>query len=225
VRVGLKLPAVSAAVAIVRLMNISWTEIASISAAGLSAVAALGAWRAARRSSATAAAVAAIEHERWHAELTPEFVITFKRGEGDRGMLDVQLVGPLPLRFLDEVAIRIISSDDADRTPRHSQGPTQEEIDAQVWGPYQFTYGADGANVDGQSVAPVPMHVGRGRPFSIEKTRPPRWQEGQDVNQRWRDQWLRSPVRLLISCRRQGLEPWIIPYDVDLPYFPGARLR
>lgn len=196
-------------------MDIPWSEVASFSAAALSAVAAAGAWMAARRSNATADAVAAIERDRWHADLTPEFEITLGRSEGDRRTLDVQLVGPLPLRRLDSVAISIGSSDDAERTDRLPGGPSQEEIDAQVWGPYRFTHGADGADTNGHTVQPVPMEVGRGRPFSVERTRPPYWQEGNDREERWRDQWLGKPIKLVLTCRRDGFAPWVVPYEID----------
>lgn len=204
-------------------MNIPWSDIASFSAAALSAVAAVGSWKAARRANSTANAVANIERDRWHADLAPQFSITIERAEGDRATLDVQLVGPLPLHHLDRVSIAIVSSDDADRMPQLAGSRTQEEIDAQVWGPYRFTHGADGADVNGHTVRPVPLQVGRGRPFSIERTRPPHWQEGEDVNTRWRNQWLRKPLRLVITCTQEGFEPWVVPCDVEVPEPPRMR--
>ena len=77
-------------------MDIPWAEAASFSAAALSAVAAVGAWMAAKRSNITADSVAKIESDRWHAELLPKFDVRIERIEGDRATLDVQLVGPLP---------------------------------------------------------------------------------------------------------------------------------
>lgn len=204
-------------------MSIPWSDIASLSAAALSAVAAVGAWLAARRSNTTAEAVARIERDRWHADLTPQFEVTVARAEGDRATLDVQLVGPLSLRRLDQVSILITSSDDADRTSRLAGGLPQEVVDAQVWGPYRFTYGADGADINGQSVRSVPMQVGRGRQFSIERTRPPRWIEGQDANERWRTQWLGKPMRLVITCTQEGVSPWVVPHEVEVPESPRMR--
>lgn len=204
-------------------MNIPWSDIASFSAAALSAVAAAGSWKAARRANATADSVAGIERERWHADLTPQFRIAIEQSDSGHAKLDVQLVGPLPLHHLDRVSMVIASSDDLDRTPRLAGSRTQEETDAQVWGPYRFTHGADGANVTGHSVRPFPLQVGRGRPFSIERTRPPHWQEGLDVNARWLDQWSGKPLRLVLTCTRAGFEPWTVPYDVEAP--PSPRMR
>ncbi|MFI6140289.1 hypothetical protein ACIBCC_19140 [Streptomyces griseus] len=161
--------------------------------------------------------MASIEQKRWQADLTPMFEVTIKRAEGSRATLDVQLVGPLPLGSLDEVSISITSSDDAVRDDRLAGGPSQEELDAQVWGPYRFTFGANGADVNGRTVKPFALAVGRGHPFSIEQTRPPHWQEGQDRADRWETQWAWKPIKLVFRCQKAGFEPWVVPYDVERP--------
>jgi hypothetical protein len=198
-------------------MDIDWSDVASFSAAALSAVAAVGSWMAARRSNRTAQTVASIERDRWHAELTPIFEATIQSEEGDRATLDLQLLGPLQLRHLDSVEVAITSSDDADRTSRTTGGPTEEQINAHVWGPYRFTHGADGADEHGHAVAPFPLRVGRGRPFSIERTRPPAWQEGHDRAERWWDQWRGKPLKLVITCHRHDTDPWVVPVDIERP--------
>ena len=197
-------------------MDIPWAEAASFSAAALSAVAAVGAWMAAKRSNITADSVAKIESDRWHAELLPKFDVRIERIEGDRATLDVQLVGPLPLCRLDEVAISIVSSDDQERISRLPSGrPTQQDLDDHVWGPWRFTHGADGADVGGNIVDPVPMQVGRGRPFAIERTRPGFWMEGPNLNEDWRERWRGKPLRLRLDCTREGFKPWSVPLSVD----------
>jgi hypothetical protein len=198
-------------------MSIPWGDTASFSAAALSAVATAGAWLAAHRSAKTADAVARIEEDRWHAELLPKFDVSIERAEGDRATLSIRLVGPLPLCHLDEIRIEIVQSDDMSRTATLPSGPTQEELDAQVWGPLRFTHGADGADVQGKTVAPFSLEVGKGRPFSIERTQPPPWQEGNDRDDRWRDQWLNKPMRLVLTCRREGFKTWTVPRDVEVP--------
>ncbi|MDX2757930.1 hypothetical protein [Streptomyces europaeiscabiei] len=198
-------------------MDIPWGDIATFSTAALSAVAAAGAWRAAHRSTTTATTVARIEQDRWHAELMPQFDITIERGEGDRATLSVRLDGPLPLRRLDEIRIEIAQSDDMSYTARTPGPPTQDELDAQVWGPFQFTHGADGADASGKTVAPFALEVGKGRPFSIGRTRPPYWQLGDDRDARWRDQWLNKPMRLVLTCRREGFTLWTVPQEVEVP--------
>ncbi|MGQ4353135.1 hypothetical protein [Streptomyces drozdowiczii] len=202
-------------------MDIPWGDIVTFGTAGLSAVAAGGSWFAAHKANRTAKAVARIEQDRWHADLTPIFEIFLKRAEGRRATLDVQLVGPIHLTHLDRVAIRIASSDDTQRTAWLPGGPSQEEIGAQVWGPFRFTHGADGADINGHTVAPIALTVGRGRPFSIERTRPPHWQEGDDREARWAAQWGWSPIKLVLECRKEGFAPWVVPYDVERPR-PGT---
>ncbi|MFD5910199.1 hypothetical protein ACFWHL_15930 [Streptomyces massasporeus] len=204
-------------------MSIPWTDIGTVSTAGLSAIATWGAWMAARRSAKTASTVARIEQDRWHAELLPKFNITIESGEGDRATLSVRLDGPLPLCHLDEIRIEIVQSDDMSRTATLPGSPTQEELDAQVWGPLRFTHGADGADVNGKIVAPFGLEVGRGRPFSVERTRPPHWQQGDDRDARWRDQWLNKPMRLVLTCRRDGFKDWVVPYNVEVPQSPRVR--
>ncbi|GGT13203.1 hypothetical protein GCM10010271_15170 [Streptomyces kurssanovii] len=212
-------------------MNIPWLEIAGFSAAALSALAALGSWKAARRANATSARaqatgerayevaelVARIERDRWHADLLPQFRIALERETGDRATLSVRLVGPLPLCHLDEIRIAVVASDDYVRAARLPGGPSQDELDAQVWGPFRFTHGADGADVNGQTVEPFSLQVGAGRPFSMERTRPPHWQEGQERDAHWRNQWTNTPIRLIATCTREGFKPWVVPCEVEVP--------
>lgn len=198
-------------------MDIHWGEIATFGSAGFSAVAAGGAWFAAHRSNRTAKTVARIEQDRWHAELTPVFKVRLGDQEGNRAGLDFQLVGPLSLRHLDRVELTIASSDDLKRTDQLAGSRPQQELDAQVWGPYRFAAGADGVDATGQTVRPIALDVGRGRPFTLERTRPPQWQEGQDREQRWAEQWADMPIRLVIRCRKEGSAPWVVPFTVEMP--------
>lgn len=204
-------------------MSIPWGDVATFSTAALSAAAAAGAWRAAHRSASTADTVARIEQDRWHADLLPQFDITIERGGGDRATLSVRLAGPLHLRHLDTIRIAIAQSDDMAYIARTPGPPTQDELDAQVWGPFQFAHGADGADVNGKTVDPFALEVGRGRPFSMERTRPPSWQQGNDRDARWRDQWLNKRVRLVLTCSREGFKDWVVPCEVEVPPVPRVR--
>ncbi|MEU5496192.1 hypothetical protein [Streptomyces griseofuscus] len=203
-------------------MSIPWSSIIAGSTAVFSAAAGGGAWMAARRANNTADAVARIEQDRWHADLLPQFDISIERGQG-RDTLSVRLVGPPPLRRLDEICIEIAQSDDMSRIASLPGGPTQDELDAQVWGPMRFTYGSDGADESGKTVAPFALKVGQGRPFAIERTRPPHWQEGNDREAHWRNQWIHSPMRLVLTCQREGFKEWVITRDVSVPGQPRTR--
>jgi hypothetical protein len=204
-------------------MNIPWGDIATFSTAALSALATAGAWRAAHQSAKTTDAVARIEQDRWHADLLPQFRVTIDRTEGDRATLTVHLAGPLPLSRLDQVRIQIHPSDDKSRVATLPNGPTQDDLDAQVWGPLRFTHGADGADVDGRTVAPFSLEVGKGRPLSVELTRPPHWQQGNNRIAEWRDEWLNKPMRLVLTCTRHGFADWVVPYEVEVPHAPRVR--
>ncbi|MFE7535165.1 hypothetical protein ACFU67_12945 [Streptomyces rhizosphaericola] len=205
-------------------MNIPWGDIATIALACIGLTISIAAWRAAsrsadeaKRSADSAENVARIERERWHADQTPVFKAKLVRQEGDRAQLDFQLVGPLSLQHLDRIELTIANSDDLVRSARLAGSRPQEELDAQVWGPYRFGASADGADATGKTVEQFALEVGRGRPFSLERTRPPHWQEGDDRDRRWAAQFGGKPVRLLVHCRKDGVDPWVVPVDVEMP--------
>lgn len=198
-------------------MDIPWGDIASFSTAALSAVAGGGAWMAARRANSTADTVARIEEDRWHAELLPQFEISMGRIEHDRATLSVRLVGPITLCHLDEIRIKVVQSDDKNYSTTLPGEPTQEQVDAQVWGPLRFARGTDGVNASGKTVDPFSLEVGKGRPFAVERTSPPRWHEGDDPAARWLSQWRNKPMKLELTCRRDGFKDWVVPYSVEVP--------
>lgn len=204
-------------------MGIPWSSVVAGTTAVFSAVATGGAWLAARRANATADAVARIERDRWHADLTPQFNVMIEGDGGDRATLSVHLAGPLPLDHLDEIRVEVTQSDDMDYTPRLAGGPTPEQVNAQVWGPLRFVPGVDGADVSGQVISGFPLRVGVGRPLALERTRSPVWWEGNDREARWRDKWLHKPMRLVLTCRLDGFEPWKVPYEVEVPERPRVR--
>lgn len=196
-------------------MSIHWADGTTAITAVAGTVAAFAAWRAAQRSNQTAESLARIERSRWQTEMEPTFEITIKREQGEHATLDVQLTGPHALRQLDEIIIEILASDDMLRDPLNPAGrPTAEDVRNHTWGPYRFTPRTDGADEHGKSVAPFALVVGRGRPFAIEKTRAPLWQEGNDRAMRWWQSWDAKPVKLRLTCRREGHEAWVIPYDI-----------
>jgi hypothetical protein len=193
----------------------SWPDPVNAVAAVASAVAAGAAWYAARHSNQTADSLARIERERWHSELAPEFDFTLADPEGDRVKLHVLLTGPDDLRRLDEVRISIRNDDRVYEARPGHDGPTQEELDAFVWGPYRFPFGADGADQDGRGVAPFPLDVGAGNLLVLERTRPGRWMTGTS-REGWQRQWRDFPIRLTLICRR-GDEEWRLERRLSQP--------
>lgn len=207
-------------------MSIPWGDIATYITAGVGLVISIAAWRVAsrsadeaKRSADSAEDVARIERERWHSDQTPIFTAKLKE-EGSRAKLDFQLVGPLSLQRLDRIELTIANSDDLVRSARLAGSRPQEELDAQVWGPWRFGASADGADATGKTVEPFDLEVGRGRPFTLERTRPPHWQEGADRDQRWAEQFAGKPVRLVARCQKDGVDPWVVPVDVEMPAPP-----
>lgn len=198
-------------------MNIPWGDIATYITAGAGVVAAFGAWRAADRSAKTADAVARIERERWHADLTPQFAIELTETGNGQALLNVHLDGPDALRQLDSVAITV-GNDDMERTFLHpGTSVTQADIDAFVWGPFKFTHGANGTDEHGRGPEPFPLDVGRGQPRAMQRTRPGHWMEGKTQGM-WQGEYAGKPVRLVLTCRR-GDRKWVITRQLENPLF------
>lgn len=193
-------------------MSIPWADIASLSAAVLSAIAAVGAWMAARRSNSTADAVASIERDRWHADLTPQFQITARRlGPGTgRASLHITLAGPAGLPHLGRVRISI-RDDGYLHLP--GQNVSQEEIDAQIWGPFQFEPGIDGASGDGRTVVSHPLDLGDWAKFALSPSGVPSWHPD---GTRWREQYDGQPIRLTLECHTEGHRPWYVAREVPV---------
>lgn len=170
-----------------------------------------------------------IERDRRHTELTPAWsgaatVRSLGTGtDNSRVRLTLHLTGPAGLNALDRVSVRIRNNET--HTPVVASDPTQDDLDRVVWGPYRFVPGVDGADQLGRTVADFPLRVGEERGVELEPSRPPAWvTDPQDWAQRYRD----TPIRLEITCRRAGYEPWTVLVDVDQPlpkFHPRATRR
>jgi hypothetical protein len=99
----------------------------------------------------------------------------------------------------------------AARGPVTAGGPTAEQIDRQVWGPYRFVPGVDGADETGRSLEPFTLLLGDWRPFALERTPPPPWSNDSGS---WRQRYADQPVRLTLSCYRKDHEPWTVPVEI-----------
>lgn len=193
-------------------MDLTEAAIAVAGMIGTGAVGVYAGWHG-RRSADAGQAVSGIEAARWHETLTPEFTVTATGANIGRAELWLELAGPVALRSLDEIAVSV--RDDRPHRP-HTAGrsATAEELAAQVWGPYQFSPFADGADAGGRTVDPFALQVGDRRPFSLMKTRAPHWTSQSD--EQWWQQWAGEPVRLLLRCRRGDDPPWTVPLQVTV---------
>lgn len=219
--------------------NVNWGAIEAVStafAAGASAVATVLAWRATKRSEGAAqrandaaerAAEAArsmeqIERQRWHADLTPDFLVRWVEDyPGDVALLRVDLVDPPGLGRLDRITLRVrddrLGHGDEDQI---AGGASREQLKAHVWGPYKFMWGSDGVDKHGRSVKPFALPLGEGRPYAMVRTGPP---PGTEDNPFAGEQWRKvqdGPVRLEFLCERDGFEPWTVTREVPVPQAP-----
>jgi hypothetical protein len=205
-------------------------SVASAGAAAASAVAACGAWRAAFTAGRATEALTAIEAERRWQELMPTFITTFTplNSTGPAIHLDIELVGPLALQRVDSLTVRVRD----DRPGRDQVGAARprdaaalEQLKAQVWGPYRFTphVGPDGhhrADGNGRQVdVGAPLEVGEGLRFQLEPTRPPAWMHADGVDagkaeEEW-SQMVGSDIRLTITAQARGLQPWVVPIEIN----------
>jgi hypothetical protein len=175
---------------------------------------------ASERSAVAAEGVAALEASRRHAELTPRFRVSFDRSAR---RLTVFLVGPPELGRLDSLTVTIRDDRPGRVDLRLPAGPAAEEIAAQIWGLYRFIPGGvglglftdrefRGADETGRVTPTGGMAVGESLVFAMEVTRPPKW-SAESL-----DDWARrcGPlIRLQLDCRREGMEPWSLPVEVD----------
>ncbi|MEG3627571.1 hypothetical protein [Streptomyces poriticola] len=188
-------------------MGIADTSIAAASAA-FSGFAAFAAWRASREANATAASVAQIERDRWHNDLTPQLRI-----RREFTWIAVRFDGP---DSLGPVRVRLEVRDDRDRSddPELAGSVTRQMRAQMIWGPLRFRPGIDGADGLGRTVAAFRLEPGDQTRFATEPTLRPSWYEGADGEQRWREQYRDSPMRLWAVCEADGHRPWRLSFEV-----------
>ena len=68
--------------------------------------------------------------------------------------------GPPALERLDAVEVEI-RDDGYTHLANLAGGPTQEQIDETIWGPYRFKPGIDGASSNERMMPAVPVELGR----------------------------------------------------------------
>ncbi|MBB6000145.1 hypothetical protein [Streptomonospora salina] len=155
-------------------------------------------WRNARH----AGTKAAIETHRQHAELTPVFRTTCHAQNKHSVLLELMLAGPVGLDGLDRVEA-MLADPVPDRQPVIAGGPTQQELDDQVWGPYRFMLSTTGVvshrTAEAQDVRPnTPIR------FRLEQTPAPHWA----IPAHWAEFYGRKPVLVTLDCYKDGFNPW-----------------
>ncbi|HUY51797.1 MAG TPA: hypothetical protein VMV92_39880 [Streptosporangiaceae bacterium] len=201
-------------------MIIAALVVSIVAAAG--AVAAVWYARRSARSSATSAVAAettaALDSQRRHAELTPQFEIICTVGDngvGDQGELRLALAGPTGLDRLDEVTIAILDEAGIDHWAHgFPTGVSEEDARRFVWGPWEFNTGASAQVTGNRTTRPRPYSRSDGKNWdrlSLVRTRPGHWMDMSP--ERWQKQ-CECPVRLQVTCQRAG-EQWILLQEVQ----------
>jgi len=172
------------------------------------------------RSATASETRAELESQRRQDEMTPHFRLSW---DWEKDRLTMQLTGPPQLGRLDSLTVRI-----RDDHPWRAEGsalaggPSQEEVAAQIWGPYRFIPGSGPGASPGSDVGAAdatgrvtPTHgmpVGESLAFALEPTRPPHW--SQQPVENWRRE-RGTFVRLQLDCVREGWSPWSLAGEVD----------
>jgi hypothetical protein len=189
-------------------------------AAVAAAVAAFGSWSAARKANESAASIAAIERDRRHDEMIPQFDITctVRETAPDCADLHVILTGGR-LERLARVTVTI--QDEAGKDHWASglpDGVTRAEAEAFVWGPWEFNTGASAQVVSNRESRPRTYSRVSGKNWDLlvmRRTRSGTWMSGTSQDE-WRSRWQDQPVRLLVTCQCEGYEPWFEQRDVPV---------
>ncbi|MFB7589391.1 hypothetical protein [Streptomyces sp. NPDC056169] len=189
---------------------------ANVLVAGGALMAALASWAATSRASDTAEAVASIERERWHRELTPELAVSIVRpAPGERAWFRAKLTGPVGLDRLDAVVVTV-RDDEVDRTPRTAPPPTAEDVAQHIWGPLRFTPGIDDVAEPGRATPAFSLERDDLRRFDMTNTHEPPWWSDDQARERWRGEYRNQKVRLKIECRLKGHRPWFIYKELPI---------
>ena len=150
---------------------------------------------------------AAIESKRQHDALTSELAVTCDARPGAdsrRADMTLELTGPAGLDRLDEVTVRI-----RDDIP--------EQISEVIWGPYRLNPAVRDTESYGRAHGPFRLPKHEPYPIQLEQTTTPAW----ITPGVWKNQYEYKPVRLELTCRRKGHEPWILRQEVPGPENPA----
>jgi hypothetical protein len=186
----------------------------------VAALIALASAASTRRQAVATEATAAIEGKRLHDDLTPVLAVTCSERPGTRWAdMTVELTGPAGLDGLDEVTIRI-RDDIPDRKPRPGSDLTQQQIAEGIWGLYRLNPGVRETDPNGRAHGPFMLPKHEPYPVQLKQTMAPPWATPGF----WRDQYEGKPVRLEITCRRAGHEPWIVRLEAEVKPDPGSQV-
>ncbi|HVB41329.1 MAG TPA: hypothetical protein VNF47_01320, partial [Streptosporangiaceae bacterium] len=183
----------------------------------------------AQEANAAAGTLAAVERDRRHDELAPEFEVTRTVRDSAADSADMRVaLKPGRLECLDEVTITILDETGADHWAHGlPNGVTQEEAETFVWGGWEFNTGASKQVVSNRTTrarAYSPVTGKNWDTLSLHRTRPGHWMTGTSQEE-WRKQHEGKPIRLRLTCQRDGYEPWTVLYEVLAEVRKRAAIR
>jgi hypothetical protein len=187
-------------------------------------IAIASAWYA-RRQAVSSEQVTAIEKTRLHHDLTPDLQISCKFPQSsDMATAELELTGPKGLDRLDEVTVRI-RDDRPDPSANPGTSLTPEQVSAVIWGPFRLNPGVRDTDGLGREHGPFPLPRNEPYKLSLEQSMVPSWwiDPGE-----WRRQYESAPLRLQLTCRREGYEPWTVLWEghpsrgMRVRYKPGS---
>ena len=203
----------------------------AVGALGAVAAASVAAWAArqshssAVQANAAAGSLAAIERGRRHDELAPEFELKFTETGSSSANLRVALVGGT-LESLDEVTFTILDETGKDHWSGGLPGTlAQEQAEAFVWGPWEFNTAAAVQILSNRESRPRSYSRASGKNWDLlplTRTQPGYWMSTYS-QQQWQEEYEDQPIRLLITCRRGGYEPWTLLREVMAGAGPEER--
>jgi hypothetical protein len=120
---------------------------------------------------------------------------------------------------LDQVRVRI--RDDQPRQPTPGSLQAEEHWDEVIWGPYRIKSGLRNTDPYGRAHGTFPLPKNEPYPVPLEQSFAPSWQTDW---QSWRDQYQGTPVRLEITCIRDGHEPWVLTPEIKVHFPPHLMI-
>jgi hypothetical protein len=201
--------------------TVAWAAVGAVGSVAAAGVAAWAAWlsrSSAQEANAAAGTMAAIERDRRHDELCPGFEITCTVRDTALTSADLHIVlKPSDLGRLDEVVVTILDERGADHWAHGlPDGVTQAEAEAFVWGGWEFNTGASEQVVSNRTTKPRSYSLADGKNWdvlSLRHTQPGQWMTWASPEE-WQRQYRDKPVRLLLTCRREGYTPWTVLHEV-----------
>lgn len=103
------------------------------------------------------------------------------------------------------------------RQPTPGSLVVEERWDEVIWGPYRIKSGLRDTDPYGREHGSFPLPKNEPYPIPLQQSFAPPWQKDW---QSWRDQYEGTPVRLEITCIRDGQEPWILTPEIKVHFTP-----